>query len=158
MSQGLVVGIFPGADPAAIEAALAAQQVDITKVKVIRSSVHATPDDDDSALTFVDVERNIESDNFSDDMTKGMGIMGDAGGTGVPGMGTGGAGIAAFSSHEDAAKAYLTGIAIPSDEIDNFNDAIEEGRAVIAYPDAGDSVTTIAAAFKAAGLRNIRTF
>ena len=159
MAKGLVVGIFPGSDPAAIESALTAQQVDLTKVKVVRKGGGAgDPAAEESALDFVDVFQAQESNSLSDDMTKGMGIMGDSGGTGVP-MGGRGASLGSFSHGGGAGEiSYVGGLDIPGDEADNFNSAVEEGRAVVAYPDAGDSAASVAAAFKAAGLRNVRSY
>ncbi|MBV8118182.1 MAG: hypothetical protein JOZ01_09395 [Candidatus Eremiobacteraeota bacterium] len=155
MSQGLVVGIFAGSDPAAIESALGAQQIDLSKVKVLRSASAATPEEDESELDFIDVAENMESNSLSDDMTHGLGIMGDSGGTSVP-MGRDPS-LSSFSTR-GAAKNYLGGLPVPQDEAENFNDAIDDGRAVIAYPDAGADADSIAAAFRAAGLRNVRKY
>lgn len=158
MSQSLVVGIFSGSDPAAIESALSAAQIDLSKVKVVRmGSGRSDPAAESSDLDFIDVAASMESNSLSDDMTKGMGIMGDAGGTGVP-MGRSSASLGSFNSRGGSGKNYLSGLPIPTDEVDNFNDAIEAGRAVIAYPDANPDAATIAAAFRAAGLRNVRTY
>lgn len=157
MSQGLVVGIFAQSDPAAIESALSGAQIDSNKVKVIRLASAGADPDVDSELDFIDVAGNMESNSLSDDMTKGMGIMGDAGGTGVP-MGRTSSSLGSFSSRGTPARNYLAGLAIPDDEIDNFNDAIEAGRSVIAYPDAGADAPNVAGAFKNAGLRNVRVY
>jgi len=151
VSQGLVVGIFPGADPTAIEQALTGQQIDLTKVKVV--SRQRAEQQDDSALHFMDVEEAMESNSFSDDMTKGMGIMGDSGGTDVPGMSSRGPSLSSFS--HTARPSYFGAWPIPDDEVDNFNGAIDEGRAVVLYSDADGDV---AAKFKAAGLRNVRQY
>jgi rhodanese-related sulfurtransferase len=159
--QGLVVGIFPGADASSIDSALSAQQIDLTKVKVVRRSSQGSDDAaaaEDSAMDFIDVFDNMEDNSLSDDMTKGMGIMGDAGGTGVPGLGTRGPSLGSFSSQGGTRTNYLAALRIPTDEADNFNAAIDEGRAVVAYPEAGADAATVAAAFKAAGLRNVRTY
>lgn len=155
MSQGLVVGIFPGSDSAAIESALTAQQIELSKVKVLRTGSSSAADAS-SELDFVDVVMNMESNSLSDDMTKGMGIMGDSGGTGVP-MGRS-ASLSSFSSRGGAGRNYLSGLSVPTDEAENFNEAIDAGRAVIAYPDAGADAEKIAASFRAAGLRNVRTY
>ncbi|HZZ00260.1 MAG TPA: hypothetical protein VFE36_11865 [Candidatus Baltobacteraceae bacterium] len=151
MSQGLVVGIFPSADPTAIEQALSGQQIDLAKVKVV--SRLRTEQQDDSALHFMDVEEAMEHNSFSDDMTKGMGIMGDSGGTEVPGLGGRSPSLGSFS--RTARPSYFGGWPIPEDEVDNFNGAIDEGRAVILCSDADGGV---AAKFKAAGLRNVRQY
>jgi hypothetical protein len=156
VSQGLVVGIYAGSDPAAIEGALTAHQIDASKVKVLRSASVATPAEEASELDFIDVAVSMESNSLSDDMTKGLGIMGDSGGTSVP-MGRS-ASLGSFTSRGGASKNYLAGLAIPDDEAGNFNEAIEAGRAVIAYPDAGADADKIAAAFRAAGLRNVRLY
>ena len=95
-----------------------------------------------------------------DDQTKNMGIMGDGGGTGVPGLTSQdrpGVTVSSFAETE-AAPDYLSGVAIGDDEVDNFNEAIEEGRAVAVYQaDDGDTAAA-EAAFKAAGLKNVRAF
>ena len=155
MATGLVVGIFPGSDSKALESALSAQQIDLSKVKVVGGRAE---DPDQSQLEFVDVIDDMESNSLSDDMTKGMGIMGDSGGTGVPGIGGRQATLESFSSRGGASRRYFTGVAIPSDEVDNFSDAVADGRAVVLYPDAGADAQTVAAAFRAAGLRNVRAY
>jgi hypothetical protein len=156
VSHGLVIGIFPQCDPEAIKAALAAAQVDPAKIKVIRLATGEDAPRDESELDFVDVAASMDSNSLADDMTKGMGIMGDSGGTGVP-MGRS-ASLGSFTSRAGSARNYLAGLAIPDDEIDNFNDAIEAGRCVVAYPDAGVDAQRISAGFKTAGMRNVRTY
>lgn len=156
MAQGLVVGIFSDSDPKALESALSAQQIDLSKVKVVTSG--GRPDDDNpSELEFVDVIADMDDNSFSDDMTKGLGIMGDSGGTSVPGIGGRSASLGSFTPHNTVAR-YLAGFAIPTDEVDNFDDAVGEGRAVVLYPDAGADAQSVVAAFKAAGLRNVRAY
>lgn len=156
MAQGLVVGIFPNSDPKALESALAAQNLDLSKVKVVSSAVRAD-EANASRLEFVDVIEDMEDNSFSDDMTKGMGIMGDAGGTGVPGIGARPADLESLVEPE-ATKHYLAGYSIPDDEVENFDDAVGDGRAVVLYPNAGADEEAIATAFKAAGLRNVRAY
>lgn len=157
MALGLVVGIFSGTDPKELESALVAQQIDLSKVKVVSTTV--TGDEDEGTqLEFVDVIADVE-DNSRSDMTQGSGVW-DETGTGVPGISSGGRrpDLSSFTHHDDPTRAYLAGYAIPSDEIDNFGDAVAEGRAVVLYADAGSGAQTVAASFKAAGLRNVRTF
>lgn len=158
MAQGLVVGIFPGSDPAAIEGALSGQQIDLTKVKVFRKGSASSSEEADSwSIDFVDVAENMDSNSLSDDMTKGMGIMGDSGGTGVPGVGGRGPSLGSFSSG-GGNVSYLGSLPIPADEADNFNSAVAEGRAVVAYPDAGDTAASVVDKFRAAGLKNVRSY
>jgi hypothetical protein len=151
----LVVGIFPDSDPKSLESALSAQQIDLSKVKVVSSTARDT---DSTLLDFVDVIEDMEDNSLSDDMTKGLGIMGDAGGTGVPGLGGRQATRGSFMGSDTPSARYLAGFAIPDDEVGNFDDAINDGRAVVLYVDAGAAADTIAAAFKAAGLRHVRAY
>lgn len=159
MTAGLVVGIFPQSDPKALESALSAQQIDLGKIKVV-SANPPDPDEGPSQLEFVDVIADMESNSLSDDMTKGLGILDDSSGTGVPGITSGGQEptLGAFTHLDDPARRYLTGFPIPSDEVDNFGDAVAEGRAVVLYLAAGSDAQAVAAAFKAAGLRNVRAY
>jgi hypothetical protein len=163
MSQGLVVGIYPGSEPAELERSLSDAKVDPARIKVVRLASAASDAEASSDFDFVDVATSMESNSLSDDMTKGMGIMGDSGGTGVP-MGRSSASLGSFSSRAGSARGYLTGLAIPQDEVDNFNDAIEAGRSVVVYSGAGvdPAATTdsaaVATAFRNAGLRNVRVY
>ncbi len=156
MASGLVVGIFPESDHQALENALTAQQIDLTKVKV----VSATPPIDDDApmqLEFVDVIEDMESNSLSDDMTKHVGVW-DETGTDVPGLGGSGGRLSDFTHRDDPTRRYLAAFAIPSDEVDNFGDAVAQGRTVVLYLEAGSQAAAVAAAFKAAGLRNVRAY
>lgn len=157
MASGLVVGIFSGTDPKALESALAAQQIDLSKVKVVSTNV--TDDDEGSSqLEFVDVIADMQDNSLADDMTRGLGVW-DETGTGVPGVGDGRKStLDQFQHRDDPARAYLAGYDIPTDEVDNFGDAVAEGRAVVLYADAGPDAQSVAAAFKAAGLRNVRAY
>jgi hypothetical protein len=157
VASGLVVGIFSGTDPKALESALTAQQIDLNKVKVVSTTV--TDDEDEgSQLEFVDVIADMQDNSLADEMTRGLGVW-DETGTGVPGVGDGRqAMLDQFQHRDDPTRRYLAGYAIPLDEVDNFGDAVAEGRAVVLYSDAGPDAQTVAAAFKAAGLRNVRAY
>jgi len=158
VARGLVVGIYPDGTPSAIQDALTAAQVDLSKVKVlVKSSAIGADLDLDSDLTFEDVYEDMEGNSLADDMTRGTGVMGDSGGTNVPGVGGRNQSLGEFSRGGHA-KNYVGNLGIPDDEADNFNSAIEEGRAVVAYPDAGDKSAEVVNAFKSAGLRNVRTY
>ena len=155
MAKGLVVGIFPGSDAKALENALSAQQVDLGKCKVVGGRAE---DPDESRLEFVDVMSDMESNSLSDEMTKGLGIMGDSGGTGVPGIGGRQTTLGSFSSRGGGASGYFAGFAIPIDEVSNFDQAVADGRAVVLYLDAGVDAQSVMTAFRAAGLRNVRAY
>lgn len=153
---GLVVGIYPNSDPKALEGALEAQHVDLSKVKVVSSN--APDESDDSALQFVDVIAELEHDSDADEMTHGRGIMSDSGGTGVPGISGRQTSLGSFRSSTSARRRYLAAYPIPSDEVDNFDEAVAAGRAVVLYPEAGTDAPAIAAALRAAGLLNVRSY
>jgi len=158
VAEGLVVGIFPASDPDVLESALSAQQVDLSKCKVVT----ANPPDEDAEslqLEFVDVIAEVDMNTRDEDLTQGSGVF-DETGTSVPGLSSGGsrASLGSFSHHEAACRRYLAGFAVPDDEIENFGDAASEGRFVVLYPEAGPQAQAVAAAFKAAGLRNVRVF
>jgi hypothetical protein len=155
VAAGLVVGIFPELDPKGLESALSAQQIDLSKVKVVGSG--PTDDTEASQLEFVDVIDEVESSARSDEMTAGVGVW-DETGTGVPGLSGRQTTLGSFTHRDSASKRYFSGFAIPADEVDNFDDAITEGRCVVLYPDAGENAQAVAAAFRAAGLRNVRTY
>ncbi|MGA8099001.1 MAG: hypothetical protein WB810_10110 [Candidatus Cybelea sp.] len=153
MAARLVVGIFPEANAKTLEGALSAQQVDLSKVKVVAGRAE---DPDESQLEFVDVIEDMESNSLSDDMTQGVGVF-DETGTNVPGLGGRQPTLESFAEPEPS-KRYFTSFAIPDDEVDNFTDAVADGRAVVLYPDAGQDAEKIVAAFRAAGLRNVRAY
>jgi hypothetical protein len=158
MAQGLVVGIFPGTDRSAIESALTAAQIDLSKVTIVlRASAGSVADPDEWESNFIDVTEIMESTSFSDEMTKGVGIMADSGGTSVPGIGGHEHRPGVFHHHTER-RNYVGSLGVPVDEADNFNTAIDEGRAVVAYPNAGADEEKVAAAFKSAGLRNVRSY
>jgi hypothetical protein len=151
----LVVGIFPNSDAKALEGALSGQQIDLSKVKVVGGRAE---DPDESQLEFVDVIEDMEANSFSDSMTKEVGVF-DETGTDVPGVVTGRRETLEEFTHYDLQhRRYFTSFAIPDDEVDNFSDAVADGRAVVLYPDAGSNAQQIATAFRAAGLRNVRAY
>jgi hypothetical protein len=156
VAAGLVIGIFSDPDAKALEDALSAQQIDPSKVKVFAGD---GDDSESSSIDFIEVFRETESiTGLSDDMTRGTGVLADSGGTAVPGLTGPQPRFKAFFPEEGAAKHYLDGFPVPDDEVDNFDDAIAEGRAVVLYPDAGADEQKIAAAFRAAGLHNVRSY
>lgn len=156
MAVGLVIGIFADSDAKAIEDALSAQQIDLSKVKVFAGD---GDDSEASTLDFIEVFSDTESiTGLSDDMTRGTGVLADSGGTAVPGVTGPDPRFKAFFPEEGESKHYLDGFPVPDDEVENFDDAIADGRAVVVYPDAGADEQKIAAAFKAAGLQNVRSY
>lgn len=156
MAAGLVIGIFSDSNAKALEDALSAQQIDPSKVKVFAGD---GDDSESSSLDFIEVFSDTDSiSELSDDMTRGTGVLADSGGTAVPGVTGPETRFKAYFPEEGVSKHYLAGFPVPDDEVENFDDAIADGRAVVLYPDAGADEQKIAAAFKAAGLQNVRSY
>ena len=151
MAVGLVVGIFSEAKASSLEPALAAQNLDASKVRVF--SVDG--DDGDSELQFVDVIQ--EADEEYGDMTRHTGILPDSSGMAVPGIQGSEVPLTSFVTPNNA-KHYLDGYGIPDDEVDNYDDAIRDGRAVVVYTADPSEVATVEAAFKTAGLQHVRSY
>ena len=156
MAVGLVIGIYPGKDAGALESALTAAQVDPARVKVLASNGACT--ESSTSLHFVNVVTEVDSDAYADEMTRGTGVLPDSGGTSVPGLGGPDQWSDIFVHHGGTTKHYLSAFPVPEDEVDNFDDAIDDGRSIVLYPDPGADAPKIAAAFKAAGLQNVRSY
>ena len=85
-------------------------------------------------------------------------IMTGSSGTGVPGMGGSNASLSSLTSHGGVAD-YLGGVPlIPHDQAQNFNIAIAEGRTLVMYKAAPEEAPAVEAAFRTAGLRNVKIF
>ena len=137
-----VTGIAQTQDIAELEKILGGiPGIDRAKFVVI-TSADRTDEHDDSFINFVHAT------------TGGEDIITGGGGTGVPGI------------NDDDGLGYLAhphviqhvgNLPIPEDEADNYNDAIDNGRSVIAVAIEGDTAST-EAAFKAAGLAHVKKF
>jgi hypothetical protein len=155
----LIVGIFEHCEPQTLESALSAQaSIDVSRLKVVtkdaRSDAHGN-----SVLDFVFVDEELAIGAPSQGQTHGTGMLSDSGGTSVPGLSASGPALAGFGSPSTPSANYLGNFAIPSDEIGNFNDAVEAGRCVVVYQLAPtENAESLQAAFKSTGLRNVRTY
>jgi hypothetical protein len=156
VAAGLIIGICSNDDVKALDDALSEQQIDLEKIKVF---VGDGDDLEPSPIDFYEVYADSESiTGLSDDMTRGTGVLADSGGTNVPGLAGARSRYRVSFPEEGESKHYLAGFPVPDDEVENFDDAIAEGHAVVLYPDAGADAPKIASAFKAAGLRNVRSY
>ncbi len=154
--MAIVTGIFATCDPQAIEDALKAQNVDVSKLKVVTGSA-PSDDTEGSIINFVHVAQAQGSNDFSDDMTHGTNVIDGSGGTGVPGIGGAHQDLRDFEA-PDSAEDYLGGMGISTDQVGNYNDAIDEGRCVAVF-DAGSTDTApVVTAFHSAGLLNVKTY
>jgi len=139
----IVTGIAPSQDVNALETMLAGMSgLDRSKFVVI-TSANRTNDYDDSFINFVHAGGDDEI------------ITGDPG-TAVPGI-NGGESRLGYLGHPHVIQ-HVDTLPIPDDEADNYNDAIDDGRSVVAYPIAGGDPATITAAFKSAGLAHVKAF
>jgi len=156
----LIVGIYTGetSDPKALEGTLASQHIDAGRVKVVTRSAPSQERQAETPIDFIAVAEDMEANSFSDDLTHGMGILTDSGGTGVPGINDAAATPGLIESESSGSANYLGGFAIADDEVDNYNDAIEDGRAVVIVQAGDDESAALEASFKAAGLKNVRAF
>lgn len=159
MAGQLVVGIFPQSDVASLEAALGnVSGIDRSKLSVATAGAK-TPAHEDSFLNFMPIAESPDSQQISPDITHGTGLLTDFGGTDVPGINDSREPSLTDFEESDAVPHYLGSLPIPSDEVENYDEAISEGRAVVAYPVSSDAERAqIQQALRAAGLRNVQAF
>jgi hypothetical protein len=142
----VVTGISPDGNTADLEAAIKAAGLSLEAFEVIG------PDDAD-----LPVSGGIA----------GSGIITGGGletGTGVPGLtGSGIPGVT--SAPADMAELIggslwdrLADLAIPDDEVENYAEALEAGRSIVAYHGTTTSVPLLESMFASHGLTKIKTF
>lgn len=96
----------------------------------------------------------------------GSGIITGGGletGTGVPGLtGSGVPGITSAPRMIDLGNGSLwdrlADLAIPDDEVENYAEALESGRSIVAYHGTSESVTQLETLFGSYGLTKVTTF
>ncbi len=158
MASHLIVGVFPSTDVAALEKALSSVTgLNRDKVRIFMADSGAAPPPD-SSFHYALLKRDAEEE-LSPDETHGTGLMTDFGGTDVPGITD--SREQSLTDFEDTQQFpnYLASLPIPDDEVDNYNEALAEGRSVVAYSVAADAETADAVrTLRAAGLRNVETF
>ena len=112
---------------------------------VVITKCERTDEHDDSFLAFAHAAE-VEGTNK---------LILDGGGTGVP-TSSAGDDTAGYLGHPHVVQ-HCGNLPIPEDEADNYNDAIDNGRSVIAYPVDGDAAA-VQTAFHNAGLAHVKTF
>lgn len=142
--MGLVVtGISQNGDISAVEAALKAAGLPLDPIQLIG------PDDSTQG-----------SASRSGLMNPGL-MTGGGQGTGVPGVTSGVPTAGGYGTHyfrNEKLGDRLGDLEIPDDQVDNYIDALQAGRSVVAYfakPDTIDKVTEI---FRGSGLARVKTF
>ena len=142
--MGLVVtGISQDGDTTALESALKAAGLPLDPIQLIG------PDDSTQGAA--------SSMGLAD-----PGLMTGGGqGTGVPGITSGvptpgGYGVRYFRN--EALSDRLGDLEIPDDEVENYVDALEAGRSVVAYFAKPENIAQVTELFRASGLARVKTF
>ncbi|MGH7755130.1 MAG: hypothetical protein ACREM8_02450 [Vulcanimicrobiaceae bacterium] len=86
----------------------------------------------------------------------GADLLVDDQSTGVPGLTGGNAGMRFFRNESLADR--LGDLEIPDSEMDNYLEALERGRSVVAYFARADNIEAIDKIFRETGLANVRRF
>jgi hypothetical protein len=115
--------------------------LDTTKFVVI-TSADRTDEHDDSFIEFV----HAAGDDH---------IILDSGGTQMPGLEIATDKLG-YLGHPHVIQ-HVGSLPIPDDEADNYNDAIDDGRSVVAYVADGNA-PRLEAEFRKAGLAHVKTF
>ena len=156
MTSCFVTGIAPTQDISQLESMLSGiDGIDKSKLTVI-TKADRTYEHDSSFLNFFHATGPAIDGDAAGQMIDGTAIMTGGGGTGVPGIGSSAASMGGMAK----AKAIqrVGNLPIPEDEADNYNDAIEDGRSVVAYECEGGQASKVEEAFRNAGLRKVKSF
>lgn len=155
--QQLVTGISPESEPKKIEQALSSNPLlDLAKLAVITKAA-PTPAHLESVINFIHAGDYAQTSDVSHDVIRGdTAIMTDAGGVNVPGISSDTRYIGFFA--QPHIIDHLADWPIPQDQIENYNDAIEEGRTVVTYKAPPAEAPQVEQAFKDAGFKNVKTF
>jgi hypothetical protein len=157
MAACFVTGIVPTESITELEATLGAVAgIDRSKLSVI-TKAERSYEHDSSFLNFVHAGGpQIDSDVVGSLAGGASGPSIGTDGTGVPGIGAPSRSLGFLGSQRVAQKVGT--LPIPADEADNYNDALEDGRCVIAYEADPASATAVETAFRNAGVRKVKTF
>jgi hypothetical protein len=152
-----VTGIAPSSDIAQLETvAKAIAGIDQEKLTILTKS-DRTYEHESSFLNFIHTTQPyVDSDAVGSLMANKDSLMTGGTGTSVPGIG--GGHTALTSSTNDRSPQHVGSLPIPEDEADNYNDAIEDGRAVLAYACDPSQQAALEDAFRKAGVNKVKTF
>jgi hypothetical protein len=142
-----VTGIAQTQDVTEIEKVLGSMTgLDHSKFVVI-TKCERTDEHDDSFITFIHAVADAEGANR---------LIYSGGGTEVPQIDEPGTIQLGYLGHPHVIQ-HCGNLPIPEDEADNYNDAIDNGRTVVAYPVDGDAAS-VQTAMHNAGLAHVKTF
>jgi hypothetical protein len=144
----VVTGISQDGDTAALEQALKSAGLSLEVFEVLG------PDDADTLATGGHIDTAIITGGG---LETGTGVPGITGGM-IPGVTASPRGVGVGPDDGDSIWDRLADLAIPDDEVENYAEAIEAGRSIIAYHGDAKSVTTVEGIFTSAGLAKIKTF
>ena len=152
-----VTGIASTEDISELEKLLGGVEgIDHSKLTVI-TTAERSDEHESSFLNFIHAGGAvIDSDLFGGLAGMDTGIITSSGGTGVPGISAASNSLGYLGTAPVA--QHLGTLPIPEDEADNYNDALEDGRCVVAYDCTGTDGAPIEAALRNAGLRHVKTF
>lgn len=156
MAEHLVTGIAQSSDPEHLETALTNPPVKPENVAVITKDA-PTDMHHESVLTFMHVgQEHATSDVQHEVITGGASILTNFGDPQVPNISADTRYVGFFA--EPHIIDHLADYAIPQDQVQNYNDAIEAGRSVVVYKAEPTEASAVEQQFKDAGLKNVKTF
>jgi len=157
MAEHLVTGIAQSSHPEHLEDALCAKEtVNCDKIAVITKDA-PTDMHHESVLTFMHVgQGHPTSDVQHEVIVGGESILTNFGDPQVPNISSDNRYVGFFA--EPHIIDHLANYAIPQDQVQNYNDAIEAGRSVVVYKADPDEAPAVEQTFKDAGLKNVKTF
>jgi rhodanese-related sulfurtransferase len=156
LAEHLVTGISHTSDPEHLENALCKEPVDCDKMAVITKD-EPTDTHHESVLTFLHVgQDHATSDVQHEVIAGGESILTNFGDPQVPNISADNRYVGFFA--EPHIIDHMADYAIPEDQVQNYNDAIEAGRSVVVYKATPGQAPEIEQTFKDAGLKNVKTF
>lgn len=157
MAEHLVTGIAQTSDPSHLEDTLCGNEaVNCDKIAVITKD-EPTEEHEESILTFMHVGREHSTTDVSHEViVGGEAILTNFGDPQVPNISSDNRYVGFFA--EPHIIDHLADYAIPHDQVQNYNDAIEAGRSVVVYKADKAEAPGIEQTFKDAGLKNVKTF
>lgn len=156
MAEHLVTGIAQSSSPGHLEDALCKENVDCGKMAVITRD-EPTDMHHESVLNYMHVgQEHATTDVQHEVIAGGEGILTNWGDPQVPNVSSDNRYIGFFA--EPHIIDHLAQYAIPQDQVQNYNDAIEAGRSVVVYKADPGEAPAVEQTFKDAGLKNVQTF
>lgn len=142
----IVTGISQDGNTSALEASLKAAGLSLESFDVLG------PDEADVALSTSGL---IDTGTLVGGLETGTGVPGLTG-SGTPGIG----GSARILGGSDSGSLWdrLADLAIPDDEVENYAEALEAGRSLIAYHGSSNNVAKVEGLFRDGGLSKVKTF